>query len=1040
MSTQALHLIAENIRTKNPVLDLGRCGLTELYPELLEELAKTGEWLETLILSNNWWDWTVREWRYSQNKGEANQIIMLPALPPLPQLKIAILANLGANNCTPLAALTGLQTLYISGNQIDDCTPLAALTGLQTLYIYNNQIADCKPLAALTALQKLNISSNQIADCKPLAALTALQTLDISYNRIDDCKPLAALTALQTLDIYNNQIADCKPLAALTALQKLNISSNQIADCKPLAALTGLQTLYISDNRIDDCTPLAALTGLQTLDISDNRIANFSFEVLDELMKLQDLKLAGNPIVNIDKAVYNKAYTNVLQEVKDYINGIRKGSTAVYASKLILVGNGRVGKTCLLKRWLYKTFDPDEPSTHAIQLHPYKLDELAIASQLESLQLNIWDFGGQHIYHATHRVFLNTQALFLLVWDKDTEAKPEQSETLPNGAIIVHPTHQLRYWLSYIKALSKNSPVILVETKTGIKYSESTPPGISEEDKEHFNIRYVLGVESERAMANGFTSLQEKVETLVYEQILQECTQLPTTWYKVRQQIETWRDEKVKQIPMEEYVQLCRDNELDSSSTQTLLQYLHDTGTLFYREGLFGNQLVIDQQWAINAVYALFYRKGFFFDKINGRGFFTGQDLQLAWMNYTIAEQELFVSFMQSCKVCVEINPARYDEPKKPFTERQFLAPQLLPTDAHNIKWVFYGVEKRVFPCLLYKAHFLHAAIIQEMIVQLAFLSEENNMWVNGILIKTNKGMALIEADENRKELKVQLHPDARLDLLEILKQAIDKVVRYDTDMEVSLSLDGKTFVNKKAIAQLPPGNTQVQDDTNHWVSAEPYRSFWHTGRKDTAEENPLATLQPVAPQAEIFFSYAWKDESNPKREKMVDALYESLVNDGYNVKRDKKNIEYGGLISEFMEAIGEGQHIFIFLSDKYIRSSYCMYELYLAYLQCAFNTDKLKGKIYPIRLEQLDLLHTDTYMDEWLKKKNYLESFIEKYGFASSKGKRDELDKVNEIYPKIDPLLTFLNDINASTPKILSKDNFEPIKQIIQQRMQQNK
>ena len=55
-----------------------------------------------------------------------------------------------------------------------------------------------------------------------------------------------------------------------------------------------------------------------------------------------------------------------------------------------------------------------------------KLDEDIKAKEVI---LTVWDFAGQHIYYATHPVFLSPRAVYLLVYNhsKDLGAKPEQS-------------------------------------------------------------------------------------------------------------------------------------------------------------------------------------------------------------------------------------------------------------------------------------------------------------------------------------------------------------------------------------------------------------------------------------------------------------------------------------------------------------------------------------------------------------------------------------------------------------------------------------
>ena len=77
------------------------------------------------------------------------------------------------------------------------------------------------------------------------------------------------------------------------------------------------------------------------------------------------------------------------------------------------------------------------------------------------------------------------------------------------------------------------------------------------------------------------------------------------------------------------------------------------------------------------------------------------------------------------------------------------------------------------------------------------------------------------------------------------------------------------------------------------------------------------------------FVSYAWADEDNPKREEKVDALCDEAKQRGVEIIRDKTTLGRGELISNFMRLIGEGDRVFVFISDKYLRSPYCMFELF---------------------------------------------------------------------------------------------------------------
>ena len=48
----------------------------------------------------------------------------------------------------------------------------------------------------------------------------------------------------------------------------------------------------------------------------------------------------------------------------------------------------------------------------------------------------------------------------------------------------------------------------------------------------------------------------------------------------------------------------------------------------------------------------------------------------------------------------------------------------------------------------------------------------------------------------------------------------------------------------------------------------------------------------------------------------------------GIKIIRDKTAMRYGDRISKFMKPHRSGDRIFVFLSDKYLKSAYCMNEL----------------------------------------------------------------------------------------------------------------
>lgn len=180
-----------------------------------------------------------------------------------------------------------------------------------------------------------------------------------------------------------------------------------------------------------------------------------------------------------------------------------------------------------------------------------------------------------------------------------------------------------------------------------------------------------------------------------------------------------------------------------------------------------------------------------------------------------------------------------------------------------------------------------------------------------------------------------------------------------------------------------------------------------------------------------VYFSYAWGGE----REKSVDDLYQSLKRDGnYDVVRDKNDLHYKGLISEFMKGIGKGNFVVIALSDSYLRSEYCMFELYELYRNSSLDTSELLKKIYPIRVEDIDLNSIAVlreYFTYWKELEAECKSLVTDFDADQKRYRR-----IQAIRASISELLPFLNDINSRTKDILSANDFSEVRSAIRARI----
>ncbi len=184
----------------------------------------------------------------------------------------------------------------------------------------------------------------------------------------------------------------------------------------------------------------------------------------------------------------------------------------------------------------------------------------------------------------------------------------------------------------------------------------------------------------------------------------------------------------------------------------------------------------------------------------------------------------------------------------------------------------------------------------------------------------------------------------------------------------------------------------------------------------------------------QIFFSYAWGDvrEEGESREKIVNELYDSLKNAGYNLVRDKVDLGYKGFISDFMKEIGKGNQVIVVISDKYVRSPFCMFELYEVARNCQFDKQIFRERVFPIMTEFIDFARPkviDAYLSFWEEERNEWETMLKKRMGQLSGEQFARYEKVKLISENIGKMTDWLADMNTLNPTMLSENSFEQIR-----------
>lgn len=134
-------------------------------------------------------------------------------------------------------------------------------------------------------------------------------------------------------------------------------------------------------------------------------------------------------------------------------------------------------------------------------------------------------------------------------------------------------------------------------------------------------------------------------------------------------------------ITQDNFRHLC-DEAGNIYSPDELLRFLHNAGTVFHRPGLFEDRILLDQGWALDAIYAGFNREKCYRELRRLRGRFTRSLLELlVWRDHSVAEQRLFLDMMQSCGVCFVSREGPSDDPDG----AEYIAPDLLPERSDSV-------------------------------------------------------------------------------------------------------------------------------------------------------------------------------------------------------------------------------------------------------------------------------------------------------------------------------------------------------------------
>jgi internalin A len=721
----ALRKIQEAARLGKTALSIRGTGLTVLPPEIGQ---LTG--LEGLYLSGT------------------GLTMLPPEIGQLTGLQMLDLSDTGLTALPPeIGQLTGLRELYLSGTGLT-MLPLeiGQLTGLQVLNLSRTELTMLPPeIGQLTGLQELYLRGTGLTMLPPeIGQLTGLQVLYLSGTGLTMLPPeIGQLTSLRELYLTNTKLTMLPlEIGQLTGLRLLNLSVTGLTALPPeIGRLTGLQGLYLRGTGLPALPPeIGRLIKLIELDLRDTQLP-IPPEILERV---------NEPAVIVNYYFQHQA-------------GLRK---PMNEAKVLLVGQGSVGKTSLVRRLVEGRFDPRENKTEGIDIRRWQ-----VAVDGQAISLNVWDFGGQEILHATHQFFLTRRSLYLLVLD----------------ARLTEEENRLEYWLKIIQSFGGGSPVVLVGNKIDQHPLDLDRRGLQ---AKYPAIKAIVktSCETGAGLKELHAAIAREVAALdhIHDQLL-------LSWFAVKRRLERMEEDYILYT---EYVRMCQaEGVADDLSQRTLIGFLHDLGVVlnFQDDPRLEDTNILNPEWVTTGVYRILNSNALFQSK--GALDRAMLDRILDRPEYPRNKHLFIIDMMRKFELCFDFEG---------FADRKFLIPDLLSKEEpYTGEWG---------DALAFQCHYnvLPGSVISRFIVRMNHCIHQSTYWRTGVVLASGATKALVKADiEDRKVYIWVGGPErGRREFLAAIRNEFDAIHR--------------TIPGIKAVEKVPvPGQPEVVVDYKHLLTLE---------------------------------------------------------------------------------------------------------------------------------------------------------------------------------------------------------------------------
>lgn len=616
-----------------------------------------------------------------------------------------------------LCHLGALEVLTLSDNALESMPPwIGDLPQLKLLSIGGNPLTSLPDtFGQLQRLTHLLMWGHHLTALpEPLRLISSLEVLDMSneggtaigpgtpvqWGAVDT--PLYDVTGISMMPARGIRYLPGWLADAYPRLRVLQLSGQALRALSNLP--DSLEEVYLSGNLIEIFPPtVLECPRIRVLELSHNKLRDLPSD-LARMQNLEYLNLMGNELSLPPEVLAEPLRPSAILEFTSRGLGPTR---PLDEAKLVVVGEGHVGKTSLVRRLVSNDYSDTEPKTKGIDVTAWRVD-----APKGSIKLNIWDFGGQEIMHATHQFFLTKRSLYLLVVD----ARQDEDQ------------NRIEYWLKLIQSFSDRSPVIVVGNKIDEAFFDVDIRGLKGKYPDIVDIQSV-SCKTGIGLADLNNLLAEVLDELPHVRDL-----LPAAFFEVKAELEKF---DANYLPYAEYTKLCNHHDIQTESAQeALVGFLHDLGTVvcFRDDPRLADTNILNPEWVTGGVYRILNAH----IAAQKRGLLTWDDISciLDTDDYPPERRAFIIDIMKRFELCFE-------------SDNTFLVPDLLTKEEPDTgSWR---------DALLFEVgyHILPSSIVSRLIVRMHAAISKHTVWRTGVVLAMDSNRAIVRADREDGVIRI---------------------------------------------------------------------------------------------------------------------------------------------------------------------------------------------------------------------------------------------------------------------------------------------